>query len=50
MFGLPYLLDPQAAPTAETLSFQGGRAVYTTQWTCDYPHELWYHYVSESGN
>lgn len=31
MFGLPYLLGPQTAPTAETLSFQGGRAVYATQ-------------------
>ncbi len=29
---------------------QGSRAVYTTQWTCGYPHELWYRYVPESGN
>ncbi len=35
-FRLLYSLGPQAAPTAETLSFQGGRAVYTTQWTCGY--------------
>ncbi len=30
MFRLPRALDPQAAPTAEALSLQGGRAVYTT--------------------
>ena len=37
MFRLPCSLDPQVAPTAETQSPQGGRAVYTTQWTCGYP-------------
>jgi len=37
MFRLPYTLGPQIAPTAEVLSLQGGRAVYTTQWTCGYP-------------
>jgi hypothetical protein len=37
MFRLPCLLDPQVAPTAETQRPQGGRAVYTTQWTCGYP-------------
>ena len=47
MFRLPYLLDPQVAPTAEALCLQGGRAVYTTQWTCGHPHELWYRYVPE---
>ena len=31
-------------------SAKGGRAVYTTQWTCGYPHELWHRYVPESGN
>ncbi len=50
MFKLPYLLDPLVAPTAMALSPQGGWAVYTTQWTWGYPHELWYRYVPESGN
>ena len=50
MFKLPYSLDPQVAPTAVAQSPQGGRAVYTTQWTWGYPHELWYRYVPESGN
>jgi len=31
MFMLPYLLDPQVAPTAVAQCPQGGRAVYTTQ-------------------
>jgi len=48
MFRLPYLLGPQIAPTAEFL--QGGQAVYTTQWTCGYPQELWYRYIPKSGN
>ena len=50
MFRLPCLLDPQVAPTAVTLRFQGGRAVYTTQWTESYLPELWHHYMPESGN
>ena len=37
MFKLPYLLGLPVAPTAETQSFQGSQAVYTTQWTCGYP-------------
>ena len=44
-------LGLQVAPTAEVLSPSGrGQAVYTTQWTYDYPHELWHHYVSETSN
>jgi len=50
MFRLPYSIDPQVAPTAEALSLQGGQAVYTTQWTCGYPQELWYRYIPKSGN
>ena len=48
MFRPPCSLDPPVAPTAE--NSQGGRAVYTTQWTCGYPHGLWYRYMPESGN
>ncbi len=50
MFRLPYSLGPPIAPTAEDRSLQGGRAVYTTQWTDDYSPELWYRYVSEPVN
>ena len=50
MFRPPCSLDPQIAPTAVNYNSQGGRAVYTTQWTCGYPHELWYRYMPESGN
>jgi len=50
MFRLPCLLDLQVAPTAAVQRPQGGQAVYTTQWTCGYPQELWYRYVPESGN
>ena len=50
MFRPPCSLDPQVAPTAVNYLSQGGRAVYTTQWTCGYPHELWYRYMPESGN
>ena len=50
MFRLPYSLDPQVAPTAVARMPQGSRAVYTTQWTCGYPHELWHHYASEPSN
>ena len=50
MFRPLCLLDPQVAPTAVNYNSQGGRAVYTTQWTCGYPHELWYRYMPESGN
>lgn len=50
MFRPPCSIDPQVAPTAVNYNSQGGRAVYTTQWTCGYPHELWYRYMPESGN
>jgi hypothetical protein len=46
----PCLIDLQVAPTAVNYNSQGSRAVYTTQWTCGYPHELWYRYMPESGN
>ena len=36
MFRLPRSLDPQVAPTAEVLSLQGGRAVYTTHSSVGY--------------
>jgi len=36
MFRLPRSLDPQIAPTAEALSLQGGRAVYTTHSSVGY--------------
>ena len=36
MFRLPRSLGPQVAPTAEALSLQGGRAVYTTHSLVDY--------------
>jgi len=36
MFRLPRSLDPQVAPTAEALSLQGGRAVYTTHSSVSY--------------
>ena len=50
MFKPPCSLGPQVAPTAVNNHAQGGRAVYITQWTCGYPHELWYRYMPESGN
>ena len=50
MFRPPCSLGPQIAPTAVNYHPQGGRAVYTTQWTCGYPHELWYRCMPESGN
>jgi len=36
MFRLPRSLDPQVAPTAEALSLQGSRAVYTTHSSVGY--------------
>jgi len=36
MFRLPRSLDPQVAPTAEVLTLQGGRAVYTTHSSVGY--------------
>ena len=36
MFKLPRSLDPQVAPTAEVLTLQGGRAVYTTHSSVGY--------------
>jgi len=36
MFRLPRSLDPQVAPTAEILTLQGGRAVYTTHSSVGY--------------
>jgi hypothetical protein len=50
MFRLPHLLDPLTAPTAARYSVPGSWAVYPTLWTRSYPLELWYRYVSESGN
>jgi hypothetical protein len=50
MFGLPCLLAPQMAPTAQALSPTGSRVVYTTQWTESYLPELWYRYMTESDN
>jgi hypothetical protein len=49
MFKLPYLLGPLTAPTAAS-DTPGGWAHYATQWTRSYPLELWYRYMSESGN
>lgn len=50
MFRLPRSLDPQVAPTAEALSLQSGRAVYTTHSLVDYSPKMWYRYVSDTGN
>lgn len=42
---------PPGCPHRCELQFSGRpRAVYTTQWTCGYPHELWYRCIPESGN
>ena len=50
MFRLPCLLAPQVAPTAQSLNPVGSQDVYATQWTGDYPPELWYRYMTESDN
>ena len=39
IFRLPCSLDPQVAPTAEALCFQGSQAVYTTHSSVDYSNQ-----------
>jgi hypothetical protein len=50
VFRLPRSLGPKVAPTAEALSLQGGRAVFTTHSLADYSPKMWHHYASDAGN
>ncbi|MGA1871703.1 MAG: hypothetical protein ACMUJM_24510 [bacterium] len=51
MFKLPYLLAPPIAPTADILSCIRAVGTFTPRNERVITlHELWYRYVSESGN